>query len=51
MTYNKHTEQVIIYLTPEQKEKLTEVMLKDSYEISLSAFIRKFLLKHLIKSK
>lgn len=45
------TERVVIYLTPAQKERLVEIMLKDSYDISLSTFIRRYLLKNLIKIK
>jgi hypothetical protein len=45
----KLVEKIVVYVTPEEKERLTEFMLKKSYEVSLSTFIRKFLMENLFK--
>jgi len=47
MSQNNHTDKIIVYFTPEQKEKLLEIMLKNSYDISLSTFLRKIILEQL----
>jgi len=43
---NKLDKQIIVYFSVEQKEKLIEIMLKESYDISLSTFLRKVILEY-----
>jgi hypothetical protein len=41
----KLTASIEVYFTPEEKEKIVEYMLKNSYYVSLSTFIRSILLE------
>lgn len=43
------TDKIIIYLTPEEKNKIYEYMLKNTYYVSFSTMLRDLILNTLFK--